>query len=108
MLVILHGEFALALRHRPQASAVTKHLRQRDVCFNDNLIALSLAVLYQAFASIDIAYDGPLKLVWCTYLHTEGYASAASRRFTIPDLIYKTYCSPIPFCQMGVIHSLCA
>ena len=108
MLVILHGEFALALCHGPQASAVTKHLSQRDVCFYDNLITLSLAVLYQAFASIDIAYDRPLELVWCTYLHTEGYASAASRRFNLPSLRCKTKFSPIAFYEMDEMHSLCA
>ena len=68
MLVVFHGEFTLALGHGPQPSAVAKHLSQRNMCLNNDLISLCFTILNQSFSSVDIANDRSLELVWYPYL----------------------------------------
>lgn len=69
MLIVLHGEFSLALSHGSESCAVAKHLSKGNMCFYNNLISLSFTVLYHALAPIYVTNDGPLELIWGANLY---------------------------------------
>ena len=86
MLVVFHGEFALALSHGPQPSAVAKHLSQRNMSFHNDLISLCFAILYQAFSSVDITNNRSLKFVWYPYLQEARRRIADSTQQTFESV----------------------